>query len=251
MSRHCFDVQTDCSRLSAKSLWTDPKLVDLLEHFFLEVCIIWIFVLGIYRAHQGFLSKKGSFIKSSSDSNANNHRWTWVRSGCFDCFKDKILDSLDAGRRLKHTDSTHVFASEAFGANCDLDVFAWYDFCIKHRRSIVSSISSADRILHYGFTEIAVGVSSADAFINCFGEVSACNMYVLSDFEEYTCHSGILADWHLFILCNLVVFDDIIQNSTGNLAILTCTTGLDRFLDVVRKHLIGFDTKPLDGVRDH
>ena len=76
-------------------------------------------------------------------------------------------------------------------------------------------------------------------------------MYVLSDFQKHTCHSGILTDRHLFILCNLVVFDDIIQNSTGNLAILTCTTGLDRFLDVVRKHLIGFDTKPLDGVRDH
>ena len=76
-------------------------------------------------------------------------------------------------------------------------------------------------------------------------------MYVLSDFEEYTCHSGILTDWHLFILCNLVVLDDVVEYSTGNLSVLARTTGLDRFLDVVRKHLIGFDTKPLDGVRDH
>ena len=45
--------------------------------------------------------------------------------------------------------------------------------------------------------------------------------------------------------------DVLVEYSTGNLSVLARTTDLDRFLDVVRKHLIGFDTKPLDGVRDH
>ena len=76
-------------------------------------------------------------------------------------------------------------------------------------------------------------------------------MYVLSDFKENTGHSGILADRNLFVFGNLIIFDNVVKDTTGNLSVLTGTTGLDGFFDIIRKHLIGFDAKSLDGVRNH
>ena len=76
-------------------------------------------------------------------------------------------------------------------------------------------------------------------------------MYVLSDFKENTGHSGILADRNLFVFGNFVIFDNVVKDTAGNLSVLTGTTGLNGFFDIIRKHLIGFDAKSLDGVRNH
>ena len=45
MSRHSLNVQTDSCGLSAKALRSDTKLVDLLQHLFLKICIVRILSL--------------------------------------------------------------------------------------------------------------------------------------------------------------------------------------------------------------
>ena len=251
MCRHGLDIQAECSCFTAESLRSDTKLVDFFQHFFLKVCIIWILVFGIYRTHQSFFCKKRSLVKSTADPYSDNHRRTWIRACCLYSFENKIFDSFDSRGWLKHADRTHVFTSEAFRTNGDFDVFARNDFCIKHCRCIIAGVSSANRIFDNGFTQITVGVATAYSFVYCLTQISSCNMYVLSDFKENADHSGILTNRNLFVLGNFVIFDNVVKDATGNLSVLTGTTGLNGFFDVIRKHLIGFDAKSLDGVRNH
>ena len=55
MGRQSLDIQADCRRLSAESLRSDAKLVDLLKHLFFQVSVERVRVLGIDRTHQRFL----------------------------------------------------------------------------------------------------------------------------------------------------------------------------------------------------
>jgi len=75
-------------------------------------------------------------------------------------------------------------------------------------------------------------------------------MYVLADFQKNTCHTGILTDRNLLILCDLIVLDDVVKDATGDLAVLAGTTGLDSVLNIRWQDLICLDAETLDGVCD-
>ena len=166
MSRHSLNVQTDSCGLSAKALRSDTKLVDLLQHLFLKICIVRIRVLCIQRTHQRFLCKKCTFVKSSSDTNTNYHRRTWVRTCSFYNLKNEILDSLKACRWLEHTDLAHILASEAFWSYSYFHLISRNDLCIDHSRCIVTCVSTAYRILDNGFSQVTFIVSAAYTFID-------------------------------------------------------------------------------------
>ena len=75
-------------------------------------------------------------------------------------------------------------------------------------------------------------------------------MYVLTDLQKDACHTGILTDRNLLILCDLIVLDDVVEDTAGNLSVLAGTTGLDSGLNIRWQDLICLDAETLDGVCD-
>ena len=153
-------------------------------------------------------------------------------------------------RRFEHTDRTHVFASESFRSYGNLDIFSRNDLCIDHSRCIVTGVSTANRIFYYGFSQISFVISAANSFIDSICQISAYHMYVLTDFQENTGHTGILTDRYTFIVCDLKVLDDIVQNSFCNLTVFTGTAVFNRAFYIFRKMLICFDTKLFHYISD-
>ena len=53
-------------------------------------------------------------------------------------------------------------------------------------------------------------------------------MYILSYFKEYTCHSCILADRHVLVICNIKILNNIVKDTLGNLSVFACAACFDR-----------------------
>src|SRR5699024_3857197 len=104
------------------------------------------------------------------------------------------------------------------------------------------------RILYDRFAEITVCISPADALVYRLCEISSHKMYILSDLKEYTSHSCILADRHILIICDLIILDDIVENSFSDLTVLTGTAVADRTFHVFREVLVCLDAESLDHV---
>ena len=73
-------------------------------------------------------------------------------------------------------------------------------------------------------------------------------MYILSDFKEYACHSCILADRHILVICNVKILDNVVKDSLGDLSVFACTACFDRTFYVFRKMFICFDTEFFDDI---
>ena len=76
------------------------------------------------------------------------------------------------------------------------------------------------------------------------------NVDILADFQEYTGHTGVLADGNIFAVSNVVVFNDLVQNALGNSAVLASAAILDRALYVGGKMVVSIDTKLFNGIDD-
>ena len=204
--------------------------------------------MGIQRTHQCLLCKKSTFVKGSTDSNPYNHRRAWIRACCLNNFQNEIFDSLKSCRWLEHTNHTHILTSEAFRAHCDLHFIARNDFCINHSRCIVSCVSTTYRIFYNRFAKISVCISAAYTFIDGISKISANKVHILSDFQEHTCHSCILTDRYIFVICNIKILDNIVKNTLGNLSVFACATCFDSAFYVFRKMFVCFDTEFFDDV---
>ena len=73
-------------------------------------------------------------------------------------------------------------------------------------------------------------------------------MYILSYFKEYTCHSCILADRHVLVICNIKILNNIVKDTLGNLSVFACAACFDGAFYVFRKMFICFDTEFFDDI---
>ena len=91
MCRQSLNVESDCCRLSAKSLRSDAQLVDLLQHLFLKICIEWIGLEESSGLMRAFLRQKRTLVKCTADADAHYHRRTRIRACCLYSLDDEIL----------------------------------------------------------------------------------------------------------------------------------------------------------------
>ena len=243
VSGKSFDVEADCGGLAAEALGTDAESVDLFEHFLLEVSVVRIGMAGIDGSHDSLLCKESRLIEGAADSDADNDGRTGVGACSLNGLDDEVLNALKTCGGLKHTDSGHILASEALGANGDLEVLAGNDLGVDHCGSVVAGVAAANGVAYYGLTEITVGVSSANALVDSVAKVAANDMYVLADLEEYASHTGILTDRYVLVICDLEVLDDVIKNTLSDLAVLASAAILDCTLNVGGKMSVSIDTK--------
>ena len=151
-------------------------------------------------------------------------------------------------RRRYHIYPSIVLASEAFRANGDFHIFSGNNLCVNHGRCVIAGVSTANRVFYDRFAKVAVCISAAYALVDGIGEISSNEMYILSDFQENTGHSCILADGYTLLICNVKVFNDIVQNTFGNLAVLAGTAGCNGVFYVFGKMFICFDTEFFDDI---
>ena len=164
--------------------------------------------------------------------------------------KDKVLDTLQAGGRLEHTDLAHVFAAEALRANGDLHLVARDDLGVQHSRGVVAGVAAANRVLNNGLSQIALVVTAAHALVYGFRKVAADEVHVLADLKEYAGHAGILADRNALVICNFKIFDDVVQNTLCDLAVFAGAARADGALYVLRQVLVCRDAQLLNNVCD-
>ena len=210
MGRHSLNVQSQSGGLSAKALRSDTKLIDFLQHLFFQICVIGIRIRLLGIAHQCFLCQQRAFIKGTSDTYAYYHGRTWIRSCCLHGLQNKALDSLNSRSGLEHPDSAHIFAAEALGTYGYFDLLARNDLRIQHSRRIVAGIAAAHRILYNGFSKVPLVIATAYAFIYGFPQIAACDMYVLTNLQEYTGQTRILTDGYMLLSRNFKVFDNFV-----------------------------------------
>ena len=86
--------------------------------------------------------------------------------------------------------------------------------------------------------------------IDGLGQIAAGKVHVLPDLQKYAGHAGILTDWNAFVVRNLKVFDDVVENALGDLAVLAGAAGADGALYVLRQVLVRCDAQALDDVCD-
>ncbi len=250
VSGKSFNVQTDSGGLAAKSLRTDTELVDLLEHFFLEVSIVRIGMAGVDGSHDSLLCEESSLIEGAADSNADYDGRTGVGACSLNGLDDEVLDTLETCGGLKHTDSRHILASEALRAECDLEILAGNDLGVDHCGSVVTGVAAANRVANNRLTEVAVSISAAYALVDSLGKVAANDVEVLTYLEEYASHTGILTDRYVLIVCDLKVLDDVIKNALSDLAVLASAAILYCTLNIGRKMVICIDTESFNGIDD-
>ena len=162
MGGQSFNVQTDGRGTPAKALRADAKLVDLVQHLFLQIGVEGVGVMGVQRTHNGLFGQQGGLVKGTADAHADDDGGAGVGAGGFYCFQNKVLDALQTGRGFEHPNGTHVLTAKALGTQSDLYPVAGHDLGVEHGGGVVAGVAAADRILHHGFAQIAVGVAAAD-----------------------------------------------------------------------------------------
>ena len=192
MGGHRLDGNAQCRGLSAESLGADPQSVDALQQFLFQCSIIRVGIWLVQRTEQRLFGKGRHFVEASSDTDAQHDGRTRVGTSDLHGLIDEILYALHAVCRFQHGQAAHVLTAKALGCHCDLQPVARYQMHGDGCRSIVPGVAAAERICHDALSQIPFLISPADPFMDGFIDVTL-HMYILSQFQKHTCHSGILA----------------------------------------------------------
>ena len=76
-------------------------------------------------------------------------------------------------------------------------------------------------------------------------------MHILANFQKDTCHSGILTDRHVFLICDVKILNNIVQHTLGDLSVFTGAAPFDCLFDIRRQMLICLDAELLDHIGEH
>ena len=117
-----------------------------------------------------------------------------------------LRDSIESVCRFEHIKTAHIFTTESFWCNCNLDLVTRHDFIMNDTRRIVLCINTVYRIFYYGFAKISFLISLSDSLVNGIFNVTAFKMNLLSNFQKYNGHTGILTNWYFRIGSNLHIF---------------------------------------------
>ena len=109
-------------------------------------------------------------------------------------------------------DFTHIFTSEALRRYQNLYSIPRYQFIVNNSRCIVFCIDTKQRITHNGFSQITLLIPLAHAFVYCVFYAASFKVYVLSDFQKYYGHTGILANGNHIFPRNFQIFQKLSQN---------------------------------------
>ena len=148
-------------------------------------------------------------------------------------FKNCIFNAFNAICRYQHSYIRFVFRTETFKFYVDFYFIARNDIDVDDCRCIVLSVFTVEQWFCYnGFTKVTFYIALSNTFIDSFFKVATNEMYVLTYFYEYQCHTSILAVWTIFSISNFCIFDDLIENDATNWRLFCFTAFFQTFIDV-------------------
>ena len=249
MGGELLNVDAQGSGLAAEALGTDAEGIDLVQDLLLQLSIVGIGVTLLGAAHQSLLGEVCSLVEGAADAHTHDDGRTGIGTCFLNNLGDEVDDTFHTVGGTEHLDLAHVLGAEALGGNHDLQLVAGDDVVVDHGGGVVAGVDTVQRIAHHALAQIAFAVALADTFVDGILNI-AVDMDFLTDLQEHAGNAGILADGHIFIVGDVVVFDDPLQNLPGGGPGFCGMAALDAVLHILGQVAVCFDAQPLDHFRD-
>ena len=148
------------------------------------------------------------------------------------------------------SDLAHVLGAEALRRYGDLDLIAGHQVVVDHARGVVQGVFAGTQgFFHAGFAQEAVGVAAAHAFVDGVFD-GAVHVHVLADLQEDAGEARVLADRHLGLVRDVIVFDDAVQDVLRDGPGFAGPAAFDALPHIGCQMPVGIHAQSCDHIRD-
>ena len=166
----------------------------------------------IHRTCQCLLRHQCTFFKSTANAHSDYHRRARIRSCILYRRQDCVLHAFYSVCGLEHKYSAHILTAKSLRCHGYPDTIPRNNTIMNDRGCIILRILPVNGILHHRFSQITVHISLSDTFVDGIFHIAPCQMHILTHFQKYNRHSGILTDGNHILACNIHILLQLLQD---------------------------------------
>lgn len=153
-----------------------------------------------------------TFFKSTANAHSDHHRRARIRSCILYRRQDCVLHAFYSVCWLEHKYSAHILTAKSLWCHGYPDTIPRNNTIMNDRGCIILRILPVNGILHHRFSQITVHISLSDTFVDGIFHIAPCQMHILTHFQKYNRHSGILTDGNHVLACNIHILLQLLQD---------------------------------------
>ena len=250
MGRIGVDVDAKRGRGASQSARADSGTVDSFQQFLFHRTNPGDFRTLIQRTGQSLFCQERAFFKGSPNANADHHGRAGVRASLFHSGEHGVLHTFFSICRLQHKNPAHVLTAEPLGRHRYFYPVSGNDGIMNDARRVVLRVFTDKGIGNHRFTQTALGISPAYAFVDRILKNAALKMDFLSHFQKNHRHSRILTDRNGILSGDLKILAQLIQHAAPERRFLALLRLFQRFFHILCEKKIGFYAHLLHCIRN-